>query len=149
MKKKKGVTLIELIVALAIFMICFVVFSQSFMVSLNSRKIGNTKIKTMNYAQAIAEKYKSYANIANLATNSGYYYYFDDINSINLSSPSKSNVAENIYESPLDVKNYGAFVKITSISDSSAHFIYKTYINVWDIKEHSRGQSKMDIIIYK
>lgn len=145
MKNKKGFTLIELIVALAIFAISFVAISASFMTSLNFRNIGSRKIDTMNYAQAIAEKYKAHSGIAALKDTSGYYFYFDDINSFDIDNPEEASVSDNTYKSPVSKTKYGAFLSITLDSPN----IYKIYINVWEIDKGSVGESKMDVFIYE
>ena len=156
---KKGFTLVELIVSLAIFSISMVAISMVFSVCLNTRQMGDIRQSTSGYSQAIIENLRV-AGDAKLDTvytgdiNTGIstFVYFNDMSSLNVwfqnyisgTIPIIGNV--NVCTYPLSLGNqFGALIMINKTSVVAGGIPYHIYVRVWEISKGANSQSVRDI----
>ena len=151
-KSKRGFTLIEVIVSLAIFAILLTVILAAFLTSAVISSRGGRKLKSMNYAEGIVQCVKSMGssgitNIYNVnKTDIQWYIYFNE----------NHDTDKNGYYDVLDYlknNNYGKFsaadsaasadykykcrIKINKDNTCSSNNAYFVKIEVWDIKNNS------------
>ncbi len=160
---KKGFTLTELIVSLAIFSIAMVTISMVFFASLNTRQTNDVKQSTAGYAQAIIENFRTvgYSKINDLykgdmTTGVSKFVYFNNMSNLNvwfqkyISGTTIITGNEDSRTYPLSTENqFGALIKISkvSITENVAEeiFSYHIYVRVWELSKGSKGQSVRDI----
>lgn len=149
-KSKKGYTLIEAIISLAIFAILLTVILAAFLTSTVISSRGGRKLKSMNYAEGVIQCVKSMgssgiADIYNVNKTdiqwyiyfnenhdngkNGYYDVLDYLKNNNYSkfaaSDDTSKSAEYRYKCRITINKYDA------CSSNNAYFVK---IEIWDIK---------------
>jgi prepilin-type N-terminal cleavage/methylation domain-containing protein len=155
---KKGFTLIELIIALAIFSMSILAVTMGFSVSIKIRQMNDVKQATAGYAQAIIENFRvtGYNNIdavytGDLTTGVSTYVYFNEDmsnfnswfqNYINGIETFSGNVDTTAY--PLSNGNkFGALIKVDKTNFTGNP--YHIYVRVWMLNKGSQSQSVRDI----
>ncbi|MBX4265793.1 type II secretion system protein [Clostridium estertheticum] len=156
---KKGFTLVELIVSLAIFSICMVAISMVFSVSFNTRQMNDIKQSTAGYSQAIVENFRSAGHdkldtVYKGSIDSGVssFVYFSDMGNFNswfqkyISGNTSITGKVNLANYPLSSGDkFGALIKIDKISVEGGGNPYHIYIRVWRIDKGAKSQSVRDI----
>ena len=157
---KKGFTLIELIASLAIFSLAMVGITMAFSASLSIRQRNDVKQSTVDYSQAIIEKFRvvGYANLDNIYKGdittgvSTFVYFNKDMSNFNLwfqyYIKRTTQVAGNVNSStyPLSTGNqFGALIKIAKTSVAGGGMPYHIYVRVWRLDRGAQSQSVRDI----
>ena len=157
---KKGFTLIELMVSLAIFSISMVAISMVFLTSLNISKMNDVKQSTAGYAQSIIENFRAvgYAKLettytGNMTTGVSTFVYLNNINDFNVwfqnyisgTTQITGNSNSSTYPSPTGNQLFGALIKINKIYVAGAGTPYHIYVRVWRIAKGATSQSVRDI----
>lgn len=162
---KKGFTLIEVVVSLAILAISMVGISVAMVTSAKMQKLGEVKVNTMNYAQGIAEILKR-SDLNNIVskmydpsyTTSSYYRYIDDDLTAFitwLNEPMKT-INTTPFGSYTKVGNekYGIYIKVNKdltipipTDTSYNYYTYHVNIVVWNQYYGASSQSVSDVFI--
>ncbi|MBU3183879.1 PulJ/GspJ family protein [Clostridium estertheticum] len=157
---KKGFTLVELIVSLAIFSIFMVAISMVFSASINTRQISDIKQSTAGYSQAMIENFRAakYDKLetvynGNMTTGVSTFVYFNDMSDINAWFQNYTdgitqvalNVDSSTYPPPSGNQLYGALLKINKTNLAGGVISYHIYVRVWIIAKGANSQSVRDI----
>ena len=162
---KKGFTLVELIVSLAIFAISMVAISMVFSSSLNIRQMSDIRQSTAGYSQAIIENFRAtgYDIIdtdykCNINAGVFMFVYFNDMSyfnnmsdfnawyQIHISDIKQITDTDNSSTYPQGPGNkYGALIKVTKQSVNGGGTPYHIYVRVWRLDKGSSSQSVRDI----
>jgi type II secretory pathway pseudopilin PulG len=156
---KKGLTLIELVVAIAILMISMVAITSILTYSVNSESKSSARLDTSSYAKAIIEmcRIQTDINFKVRPSTDKCYIYFDDIedlknklnNSYFISAASAADVFNIAGAGNFDdcksknTNNRRYAVYITRANDAlstASNILYNLEISVWDLK---RGSSSV------
>lgn len=158
--KKKGLTLLELILAVSILMIGMTAVSLLTSSALASYKRDKIRIENMNYADTIINIFKSKGKlyVKNIYDNgiTSYNIYFSNIDDLekSLETDPTTDDETSIYTIPANTrgKTNSAYIMIgnRSIIDSDNNknvYMYSVLIKVWNFKYGENSEVKFEINI--
>lgn len=171
MKKKKGYTLIELIMAFTILSIAMVGIGQAIVFGVKMHVKNTKKVDTSVYAQAVVQNYRSLSKsyimtefgITSITNKYMRYCYFDDMTELNTLLQSASSLTSGNYNDMITGttdKNYGAYIEFsnnssklgtvpggsTEINLGTGFKYLRIYVKVVNKKE--LGKNDSDLIFY-
>lgn len=158
---KKGFTLVELVVSLAILSISMVAITMIFSVALNTRQKNDIKQSTSGHSQSIIENFRAvrYDKLDNnlykgdMTTGVSTFVYFNNMsnfntwfqNYINGTTQITGNVDSSAYPS-FTGNQFGALIKISKKSITGVT-PYHIYVRVWKLAKGAQSQSVREIYI--
>ncbi|HEY8804246.1 MAG TPA: type II secretion system protein [Clostridium sp.] len=157
---KKGFTLIEVIISLAILSIAMLGISMAFFESSNTSQMNDVKQNTAGYAQAIIENFRAAGYVeletvynGNMTTGVSTFVYLNDMSDFSAwfqkytsgITQVTGNIDSSTYPPTAGNQLFGALIKINKINVAGGGTPYHIYVRVWRIAKGDISQSVRDI----